>query len=238
MKAIPYLPPSNVCILNGACMKAIFRLAILLLLPQLAGAQPAENVVRLIDGTVASQKASVSPAGAVKTDSSAVTQPVSGTFFQGTQPVSGTFWQATQPTSATQTGTWTVQPGNTPNTSPWLVTTVPATTGGLSKFHLVSAATTNQTNVKASAGQLCGWMITNTNAAIRKVAFHNTAGSPTAGTGVTDSFVIPGGGAANAFSDLCISFSTGIAISTVTGIADNDAVAVGLNDLVINLYYK
>lgn len=34
-----------------------------------------------------------------KVDGSAVTQPVSGTFWQATQPVSGTFWQATQPVS-------------------------------------------------------------------------------------------------------------------------------------------
>ena len=40
-------------------------------------------------------------------------------------PVTGTFWQATQPVSGTVTanqgGTWTVQPGNTANTTPWLV---------------------------------------------------------------------------------------------------------------------
>jgi hypothetical protein len=65
------------------------------------------------------------------------TQPVSGTFWQATQPVSGTvgisgtvpvsgtFWQATQPVSGTvnaaQSGTWTVQPGNTANTTAWKV---------------------------------------------------------------------------------------------------------------------
>jgi hypothetical protein len=38
-------------------------------------------------------------ATALKVDGSAVTQPVSGTFWQATQPVSGTFWQATQPVS-------------------------------------------------------------------------------------------------------------------------------------------
>ena len=76
------------------------------------------------------------------------TQPISGSVsvsnFPATQPVSGTFWQATQPVSiaasvavtgpltdtqlratavpvsAAQTGTWTVQPGNTANTTPWL----------------------------------------------------------------------------------------------------------------------
>lgn len=41
-----------------------------------------------------------SAAGVLSVDGSAVTQPVSGTFFQATQPVSGTFWQATQPVSA------------------------------------------------------------------------------------------------------------------------------------------
>ncbi|HYB61972.1 MAG TPA: hypothetical protein VEH50_10905 [Methylomirabilota bacterium] len=54
--------------------------------------------------------------------------------------VTGTFWQSTQPVSGTVTanegGTWTVQPGNTANTTPWLVTlsgtnsTVPASESG------------------------------------------------------------------------------------------------------------
>jgi hypothetical protein len=116
---------------------------------------------------------SLTTAGALRVDSSAVTQPVSGTFWQATQPVSGTFWQATQPVSGTvtanqggapwtatiqqggnsavvkaastaaaaadpslvvnispnspamamtQSGVWTVQPGNTANTTPWLAT--------------------------------------------------------------------------------------------------------------------
>lgn len=52
------------------------------------------------DATIPSRTATVSAAGAVKVDNSAVTQPVSGTFFQATQPVSGTFWQTTQPVSA------------------------------------------------------------------------------------------------------------------------------------------
>jgi hypothetical protein len=104
---------------------------------------------------------SLTTAGALRTDSSAVTQPVSGTFWQATQPVSGTVTAnagtgtfaenvsqingvaplmgngvtgtgsqrvtiASDNTAfgvnATQSGTWTVQPGNTANTTPWLVT--------------------------------------------------------------------------------------------------------------------
>lgn len=58
--------------------------------------------------------ASISSGGALKVDGSAATQPVSGTFWQATQPVSGTV-------AATQSGTWTVQPGNTANTTAWKV---------------------------------------------------------------------------------------------------------------------
>lgn len=57
----------------------------------------------ILDGVNATVKATVTGANALKVDGSAVTQPVSGTFFQATQPVSGTFWQATQPVSGTVT---------------------------------------------------------------------------------------------------------------------------------------
>jgi hypothetical protein len=114
----------------------------------------------------------------------------------------------------------------------------PATTGGLSVFHLVSAGTTNATNVKASAGQLYGWYIYNSNAAARKVAFHNSAGTPTAGAAVVFSLVLPPGAAANVFTDSGIAFATGIAITTTTGLTDADATAVGASDLIINLFFK
>lgn len=47
---------------------------------------------------------SLTTAGALRVDASGSTQPVSGTV------------------AATQSGTWTVQPGNTANTTPWLAT--------------------------------------------------------------------------------------------------------------------
>ena len=130
-------------------------------------------------------------------------------------PVTGTFYQATQP-----------------------VTVVSGATGGDTTFHLVSAATTNLTNIKASAGKVTGWYIYNSNASARKVAFHNTAGTPTAGSGVVSSIVIPGLAAANVSFPDGIDFSTGIAISTVTDLTDAGTTAVALNDLIINIYYK
>jgi hypothetical protein len=114
----------------------------------------------------------------------------------------------------------------------------PQTSGGLSTFHLVSAASTNATSVKAGAGQLYGWFIRNTSATDGKVAFHNTAGTPTAGASVFFSLNIPAGGAANVFGDVGIPFSTGIGITTVTDAADAGTTAVALSALDINLFYK
>jgi len=65
--------------------------------------------------------------GSVSVSNFPSSQAVTGTFFQATQPVSGTV-------AATQSGAWTVQPGNTANTTAWLVTgtggTFPSTQSG------------------------------------------------------------------------------------------------------------
>lgn len=214
-------------------MKTLLRAFFLIaFLPALAYAQPSSGGTTVIrDSSNSSRRAAVTAGGALTVDGSAATQPVSGTVAatQSTSP-----WVA----SAAQSGTWTVQPGNTANTTPWLVTESPAASGGLTNFHLVSAATTNLTNIKASAGQLYCWYIYNGNAAMRKVALHNTAGTPTAGASVAISFPIPAGSAANACINGGLPFNTGIGLSTVIEAADNGTTAVGLNDLVINLWYK
>jgi len=123
-------------------------------------------------------------------------------------------------------------------TTPLNVTIQSAATGGDTTFHLVSAATTNATNIKASAGKVTGWFIYNSNAAARKLVFHNTAGTPTAGASVFFAIVIPATSGANVSFPDGIDFSTGIGITTVTGLADSDSAAVALNDLIINIFYK
>jgi len=165
--------------------------------------------------------------------------PVSGTFYQATQPVSiassvavtGTFYQATQPVS----GTVTANAG----TGTMTVTVVSGATGGDSTFHLVSAATTNATNIKASAGKVTGWYIYNSNASARKVNFYNASTTPVLGTTTLHSaIVIPGLAAANVSFPDGIDFGTGIGIATVTELTDAGNTAVALNDLIINIYYK
>ena len=104
-------------------------------------------------------------------------------------------------------------------------------------FHLVAAGGTNATVVKASAGHLHGWFVYNNAGSVRKLVFHNTASTPTASAGVYFTLPIPAGGAANLSFAVGIPFSTGIAITTVTGLGDADAGGVTANDLVIELFY-
>jgi len=110
-------------------------------------------------------------------------------------------------------------------------------TGAASRGHIVSAGTTNATVVKASAGRLVGWALANTNAAWRYVKLHNSASSPTAGTGVVQTIAIPPNGLAQMSVYAGIAFSSGIAITIVTGAADSDNTAVGANDIVGDLFY-
>jgi hypothetical protein len=107
-----------------------------------------------------------------------------------------------------------------------------------SYFDLVSASGTNPTVIKASAGTVNGWYIYNSNGSARKVAFHNIATTPTAGSGVVMALVIPPLSGANVSLPDGITFTTGISITTVTGLADSDATGVATNDLVINIFYK
>src|SRR3974390_821974 len=71
---------------------------------------------------------SLTPTGLLRVDGSNVTQPISGSItVSGTTTVSGTV-------TANQGGTWTVQPGNTANTTAWLVTGTGGTFPGTGTF--------------------------------------------------------------------------------------------------------
>ena len=109
--------------------------------------------------------------------------------------------------------------------------------GAASGAHIVSAATTNPSIVKASAGRVVGWSLANTNAAWRYVKLHNQATLPTAGAGVVRTIAIPPNGINTFKIEGGIAFTTGIALTTVTGSADADATAVGLNDIVGDLFF-
>ena len=110
-------------------------------------------------------------------------------------------------------------------------------TGAASGAHLVSAATTNATIVKGSAGRVLGWALANTNAAWRYVKLHNQTTTPTAGTGVVRTIAIPPNGLAQMKLEGGITFATGIGLTTVTGSADADTAAVGVGDIVGDIFF-
>ena len=156
--------------------------------------------------------------------------PVSGTVgISGTVPVSG---------SVTVSGTVAVSSIGAGSANIGSVSFGPATSGGLSVYERVSSVGTNPVSIKASAGQLYGYYIYNSSASPRKLVFHNTGSTPTAGSGVFISMVIPPTSAANASFDMGIAFSSGIGITMVTGLPDADGTGVAANDLIINIYYK
>ena len=141
--------------------------------------------------------------------------------------------------AATQSGTWTVQPGNTANTTPWLVTSSPGTSGGYLISRRISTATTNAVSAKASAGQVYGYYIYNDSNQTRYVKLYNKATAPTVGTDTPVMTIpIPSGSAANVDFSNGIAFATGIAFAMTTGMADTDTGAVAANEVVLNLFYK
>ena len=213
-------------------------------LPALVASSAVIGSVKVTDGT------NFQPTG----DTSART--IHTTVDNSSLAVTGTFWQSTQPISiasavtvaqatasslnatvvgtgtfavqSAQSGTWTVQPGNTPNSSPWLVSVIPATSGGWST-NVQQALSNTAVTVKSSAGQLGGYSITNTNTGFVYVFFYNAA-SPTVGstTNLLFQIGIPASGAANVEFAAGIAFSSGIYIAASTSATSSSAPSTGV----------
>lgn len=112
-----------------------------------------------------------------------------------------------------------------------------ATTSNASRYHFVSAATTNAINLKATAGKVLGWWFANTTAAAKFVKLHNASVTPTAGAGVVHVIGVPPNGATSFMSEGGIFFSTGIGLTCVNLPADADATAVAAGDVVGGLMW-
>jgi hypothetical protein len=123
-----------------------------------------------------------------------------------------------------------------------IVTDQPHTAGGLSMSKTVSAATTNATSVKASAGKVYAIQASNVNAAARYLKLYNKASAPTVGTDTpVKTLIIPGntaGAGTNIVFPTGIEFTTGIAFALTVEATDAGTTAVAANELVINIDYK
>jgi len=119
------------------------------------------------------------------------------------------------------------------------VSLIPATTGGLTFSHLITAATNNATSLKATAGQVYGACVYNNTTYPVFLKFYNKASAPTPGTD-TIVFNVP----AQAGTERCFqteegaAFATGIAYAVTKGITDADNTSVALSDASIDIVYK
>ena len=109
-------------------------------------------------------------------------------------------------------------------------------TGAASIHHIVSAASTNVAQIKATAGRVLGYCLSNTTASWRYVKLHNVA-SATAGAAVAQTIGIPPNGKVNCDLGQGIGFATAISRSIVTGAADADATATGAADVVGDIFF-
>jgi hypothetical protein len=209
-----------------------------------------------VDGTVG-------VSGTVTVDGSAVTQPVSalslplptGAATSAKQPVLGTAGTPSSDVITIQGVTGgkevpisgnvgiTGTPAVTLSGSANKVVQTPATSGGLSYWRAVTAASSsNAFSLTATASQLYGLVVGNANSSPRYIHFYNTNATPTVGTtAVQLTILIPGN---TAGAGLVMNFDSGIAFSNgigysitteITGAAGNTTSGA---DLVANFFFK
>lgn len=112
----------------------------------------------------------------------------------------------------------------------WVVPTGDTSSGATTARLASSAASTNATSTKASAGTLYGCHVANTNAALRYVHFYDKASAPTVGTDtpVITIPVPPSSGGIVRHWTVGAKFASGIAYAMTTdAAAGNNAVAAG-----------
>lgn len=127
------------------------------------------------------------------------------------------------------------------NTSNGYLSTIATNTAdGVTPYRLLSAATTNATNISAVPSTMYYILATNSNAAARFVKIYDKATAPNP---VTDVPIItyrlaPLTGILNLPIPKGITFSLGISFLITGAIGDTDATAVSLNDVALNIGYK
>jgi hypothetical protein len=158
------------------------------------------------------------------------------TIYTETYQTKPQAWFATQPVSMA-TNTPTLAAGTNLAADVGVQYRASAT-GGATIKHVIAAAGTNATSVKASAGRVIGWSFSNTTATYKYVRLYNLATSPTVGTStVIQTIGIPPNGIAQMNFPGGIGYATGIALSITGAAADNDTTVVVANDVVGDLFY-
>lgn len=123
----------------------------------------------------------------------------------------------------------------------WTQSLAPNTTGGLTTYSLISAATTNATVVKASAGKLYSLYVSNVNAAVMYLKFYDKATTPSEADTPVLRLAIPGLAAGKVEvwnTEQGLTFASGISFRTTTAVADASTAAVAANEILLNAGFK
>jgi len=114
-----------------------------------------------------------------------------------------------------------------------------ATVGSGTLHHLISAATTNATSVKASPGSIGVLIVCNNASTKRYLKLYDKASAPTVGTDtpVLTLMLAPGETVQCNTGPYGIKLSAGIAYALVQNIAVSDTTAVALNDMSVMIAY-
>jgi len=167
-----------------------------------------------------------------------------GTTGTGSQRVTIASDNTAFTVNAAESGTWTVQPGNTANTTPWLTAhaTEATTANSALTSYLTSAASTNSTSVKGSAGNVYGISAINTTATLYYLRMYNSSSAPTcsSATGFIESIPIPAsatGAGVEIWPSVPQGYTTGIGFCLTGGgsSTDNTNAATGIY---LRLLYK
>ena len=155
----------------------------------------------------------------MKVDGSATTQPANVTQVNGVTPATGA--------GASNTGTLRVIQSSDSAIS----ASASASAGGVASFSRIpsSAASTNLTNAKASAGRVLKIVGYNTGGTVIRIKFYNAASTGAVTVGTTAVFfsrALPPGAFSYDMSDIGWYFSTGITYALVANAADSDATAI------------
>lgn len=155
----------------------------------------------------------------------------------GTQTVSGTV-TANLGSGSNLVGKVGIDQTTPGTTNATTVTTL--TSGGATPYSFISAATTNATSVKGSAGTVYSLVAMNTSGTARYVKLYNSSSAPTAGSGTPiKRFMVPAnGGFAWPIPPQGVAFSSGIGFTITGNPADNDTTAIAANDVLLNVDYS
>lgn len=193
-----------------------------------------DNTAFSVNGTLQTQTDTVMVGGVNIKEINAVT-PLMGNGATGTGALR---------VSIANDSTGVVQPGNTANTTPWLVQAVPGAANGLSWYNVEPGASDNHANIKNGAGVVYHIQAMNNSATVNYWRLYNAAtgfNGCNSATNLLMSGMIPASTSAAGFvEDIAagVTFSTGISVCVTGAYGQTSTTAATATAIEFNVGYK